>query len=83
MTPAAVMIYSGAGQALLPITAASLMLLMDWCSLWLLAGLVPIALMAVLHALLRQERTPQSFATEQHSAGMDGRHWTRGEVLRH
>ncbi|WP_136645768.1 MFS transporter [Tabrizicola sp. YIM 78059] len=72
-----------AGEALLPITAASLMLLIDWRSLWLLAGLVPIVLMPVLHVLLRQERTPQSFAAEQHSAGMGGRHWTRGEVLRH
>ncbi|WP_149588816.1 MFS transporter [Tabrizicola flagellatus] len=72
-----------AGEALLPILAASLLLVLDWRSLWLGAGLVLVALVPVLNALLCQERTPQSFTAENRSAGMRGRQWTRAEVLRH
>lgn len=72
-----------AGEALLPITAASLLAVFDWRTLWLFAALALLALMPVLFGLLRQERTPQSFAAERLSSGMLGRQWTRKQVLGH
>jgi MFS family permease len=41
-----------------------------------------LATVPVLLVLLRQERTPQSMARDAQIAGMQGRHWTRGDMLR-
>lgn len=71
------------GEAVLPLAFVSLMLIMDWRWLWVLSALVCISAIPVLTGLLRQERTPQSHAEEDHATGMDGRHWTRREMLRH
>ena len=71
------------GEAILPVTFVSLMLIVDWRWLWVLSALVCLAAIPVLAGLLRQERTPQSHAEEDHSTGMDARHWTRGQMLRH
>ncbi|NDV02788.1 MFS transporter [Pseudoroseicyclus tamaricis] len=71
------------GQAVLPITFVALAEVMDWRWLWVVAaGLVLLVLPGVLR-LLRSERTPQSFASGEESAGIGNRHWTRGEMLRH
>lgn len=71
------------GQALLPIIFVSLMQVYDWRWLWVgSAGLVVLAILPVV-MLLRLERTPQSIAAEAPAAGMDGRQWSRTEVLRH
>ncbi|MCC5982745.1 MAG: MFS transporter [Rhodobacteraceae bacterium] len=72
-----------AGEALLPVTFVALLGVFDWRALWLLAAAALIALAPVLWSLLRQERTPQSFAQDKGSAGMHGRMWTRSEALRH
>lgn len=70
------------GQAFYPILFAALKEQFAWRSLWFLAaGLVLIAFPIVLY-LLRLERTPGSHVDISNSAGMDGRHWTRGQVLR-
>ncbi|HSG56131.1 MAG TPA: MFS transporter, partial [Paracoccaceae bacterium] len=50
---------------------------------WLVAACALLALVPVLWVLLRQERTPQSFAQSTGAAGIGGRMWTRTEVLRH
>jgi MFS family permease len=71
------------GEALLPLTFVALMGVFDWRLLWLLASATLLALSPVLWSLLRQERTPQSFAKASGSTGMQGRMWTRGEALRH
>jgi MFS family permease len=42
-----------------------------------------LVLAPLLWRLLRTERTPQSFAAEPGGAGMDGRMWSRGAMLRH
>ncbi|WP_373355351.1 MFS transporter [Pseudoroseicyclus sp. CXY001] len=71
------------GQAVLPISFVALAEIAPWRWLWVLAaGLVLIAL-PVVQRLLRAERTPQSFTDAEVSAGIGGRHWTRGEMLRH
>ena len=71
------------GEATLPFTFVSLMLVVDWRFLWVAAAVVCIAAIPVLAALLREERTPQSHAETDHSFGMLARHWTRPEVFRH
>ncbi|MDC0136611.1 MFS transporter, partial [Sulfitobacter sp.] len=71
------------GQALLPIIFVALLATVDWRNLWLLAAVCIVVLIPLMQMLLRQERTPQSMADDTQSLGMGGRHWTRGEMLRH
>ncbi len=71
------------GQAVLPIIFVALLATVDWRNLWLLAAVCIVVLIPVMQMLLRQERTPQSMADDTQSLGMGGRHWTRGEMLRH
>ncbi|WGW04573.1 MFS transporter [Tropicibacter oceani] len=71
------------GEAILPVSFVSLMLLIDWRWLWVGAAAVSVAAIPLLYALLRQERTPQSHAESDVSFGMDKRHWTRLDALRH
>jgi MFS family permease len=70
------------GQAVLPVIFAALLLTQDWRTLWYLAAFGVMACFPVVLWLLTQERTPQALGEETPSAGMEGRHWTRGEVLR-
>ncbi|MFZ7090990.1 MFS transporter [Primorskyibacter sp. 2E233] len=71
------------GEAILPVSFVSLMLLVDWRWLWVGAAGVSLMAIPVLFLLLRQERTPQSHAESDVSFGMDQRHWTRLQALRH
>lgn len=71
------------GEAVLPLAFVSLLLVMDWRWLWVGATVVAILAIPVLVLLLRQERTPQSHAESDHALGMEQRHWSRKEVLRH
>ena len=71
-----------AGQAILPVVFVALLAVTGWRNLWLVAALLVLVTIPVIQLLLRQERTPQSMAEEAQIAGMDGRHWTRGETLR-
>lgn len=71
------------GEAVLPVSFVSLMLILDWRLLWVAVAAVSVAAIPVLLLLLRQERTPQSHAETDHSVGMGQRHWARMEVLRH
>ncbi|KEJ90636.1 MFS transporter [Sulfitobacter donghicola] len=72
-----------AGQAILPITFVALLSTWHWRSLWVFAAVCIAILIPVIQLLLRQERTPQSMADETQSLGMQGRHWTRNQMLRH
>ncbi|WP_055083573.1 MFS transporter [Jannaschia donghaensis] len=71
------------GQATLPIVFVALLAVFDWRVLWVGAAGLVLMSMPVTLRLLRAERTPQSLATEASAVGMDGRHWTRGAMLRH
>ena len=71
------------GEAVLPLGFVLLMARFDWRALWILAAVLILAAAPILIALLGRERTPQSFAAEGRSAGMGGRNWSRGEVVRH
>jgi MFS family permease len=55
-----------------------------WRQGWFVAALLLICLVLPLTlALLRQERTPQSFVTQEDGLGIGRRHWTRREALSH
>ncbi|MDP4034420.1 MAG: MFS transporter [Pseudorhodobacter sp.] len=72
-----------AGEATLPLGFVALKAVLPWRALWLLAAGIVVLALPLLVALLKRERTPQSMAEESQAAGMGGRHWSRGEVLRH
>ena len=71
------------GQAVLPVVFVALLVRFDWRSLWVVAAICVLIVIPVMQALLRQERTPQSMSEDTQSLGMGGRHWTRGDLLRH
>ncbi|ETX28709.1 MFS transporter [Roseivivax isoporae] len=71
------------GQAVLPVIFVAAMAILPWRTLWVLSALVALAGIPLVLWLLSAERTPQSMASEDESTGLDGRHWRRGEVLRH
>jgi MFS family permease len=71
------------GEAFLPLVFVSLLAVLDWRLLWVASGFVALAGVPILYLLLRKERTPQSFAEEDQSLGMQGQHWTRGQTIRH
>ncbi|MAU52162.1 MAG: MFS transporter [Roseovarius sp.] len=71
------------GEAFLPLIFVALLAAHDWRLLWIGAGGVALLGIPALLLLLRRERTPQSWARTEQSLGMAGRHWTRGQTLRH
>ncbi|WP_375260276.1 MFS transporter [Palleronia sp.] len=71
------------GEAFLPMIFVAALGVLDWRTLWLIAAGIVVALLPLLWPLLRLERTPQSIAKDDQSAGMNGAHWTRGKMLGH
>ena len=70
------------GQAFYPMTFAALLDRFDWRELWGIAALLVLVAFPVILWLLTLERTPSAHAEASGSAGMDGRHWTRSQVLK-
>lgn len=71
------------GEAVLPLAFVALLTIFHWRSLWVGAAVVALIGIPILMYLLRTERTPQSMAAENQSAGMRGVHWTRRATLHH
>jgi len=71
------------GEALLPLLFVWAMAFAGWRTLWLLVAGLVLLVVPVMHRLLRRERTPQSHAEADNTTGMENRHWTRGQMLRH
>ena len=71
------------GEALLPLIFVSLMVVFDWRVLWVFAAFISLLGVPLLMMLLRRERQPMSVAQSNQSLGMEARHWTRAETLRH
>lgn len=73
-----------AAEALLPAAALLVIAAVGWRTSWLIAGAVLVLIVAPATLwLLRRERTPKSMAEAVVSPGMEGRHWSRGEMARH
>lgn len=70
------------GESLLPITFVALLGVAAWRNLWVGAAIALLLLAPVIFVMMRQERTPQSFSASEGNTGMQGRNWTRVEVLR-
>jgi len=70
-------------ESTLPLTLVWLKGYFAWQTLWVGCAAVAVLLTPVLYRLLRLERTPQSVSDESDASGMDDRHWTRAEALRH
>ncbi|PWR02897.1 MFS transporter [Meridianimarinicoccus roseus] len=71
------------GESVLPITFVSLLGVVDWRLLWVVAAGLALMAIPALALLLQRERTPQSMGDHEQSPGMEGRHWTRAQVVRH
>ena len=71
------------GEAFLPLIFVALLGVFSWRLLWLFAGFAALIAIPALLALLRRERVPSEMSDANASSGLGGRHWTRGEVLRH
>lgn len=71
------------GESVIPLSFVALLAVTGWRSLWMLAAGLILAVVPVLLSLLRLERTPQADIDASPAVGMEGRHWSRAEVLRH
>lgn len=71
------------GESLLPILFVALLASVAWRGLWVLAAIMILLVLPILLLLLRHERTPQADITLNPAPGMDGRHWTRRDMLHH
>jgi MFS family permease len=71
------------GEALLPMLFVALLAFFDWRFLWGLAAIMALLALPPILSMLHAERTPQSVATDRQTTGMQNRHWTRPEALRH
>jgi len=71
------------GEAFLPLIFVMLLATAKWRMLWSVAAVIVLVGLGIVLLLLRQERTPQSVAESNASPGMEGRHWTRGQAMRH
>ncbi len=71
------------GEALFPILIVATMTLLDWRLLWIGACLVALSGLPYLWWSLKTERSPQQLAEESQSVGMEDRHWSRLNALRH
>ncbi len=72
-----------AGEATLPLLMVWLKSMFDWRDLWIAFALICLLMGGALYRLLRLERTPQSVAAENTAVGLQGKHWTRNEAVRH
>lgn len=71
------------GEALMPVGFVALLAVVPWRGLWVMAALASLAAIPLLAGLLRRERIPGEAGDANQSAGMNRRHWTRGDMLRH
>lgn len=72
------------GEALLPLITITIIAAIGWRATWgVAAGVIILVLIPLLMWLLAQDRAPKGSNGGQGAPGLFGKHWTRGEVLRH
>ncbi|MBJ3775402.1 MFS transporter [Acuticoccus mangrovi] len=73
-----------AAESLYPLLGVSVIDWVGWRATWgLVAAAVGLVLLPTFFVLLRHGRTPGGEGGEDAASGMQARHWTRREVLRH
>lgn len=72
-----------AGESSFPFLFVILTGLVGWRVSWVVAAGLALVFIPVFRRLLRVERQPGTEAASESVAGMDGRHWTRAEALKH
>ena len=73
------------GEALMPLTFVSLMGWIGWRYSWGIAAILLLLVSFIFRKLLNGERTPRSAVNSLNNnigVGLNGKHWTKGEVLR-
>ena len=70
-------------EAVMPFSFVLLTGWLGWRGAWGIAALVLLLYIPIIMLILRRERSPRGVAEADSSAGMEGRHWTRGQALRH
>lgn len=70
-------------EIILPISFVLLMGWLDWRLLWVAAAVMAALGIPALRQLLQSERSPNELAETTVTLGLDQRHWTRGETLKH
>ncbi|MFQ1700292.1 MFS transporter [Loktanella agnita] len=70
-------------EMVLPVTTVWIKSHVDWRSIWVGFAYIILALIPLLWMLLKLERTPQATAQHDIATGMNARHWTRAQALRH
>ena len=81
----------GCAEALIPITIASVMLIVGWRTTWVITGvfvaltLIPLVFILLKGQAVRHQRYLQSIDDDayQHNDATHHKHWKRSEVLRH
>lgn len=72
------------GEAMFPLVAVGVIDAVGWRTGWVLvACLIAAVLLPLCYFLTRHGRSPQGEGGADTATGMEGRHWTRREVLRH
>jgi MFS family permease len=72
------------GEALLPLLIIFAVASIGWRATWgVTVVVILLVLIPLLVVLLAQDRAPKGANGGQGAPGLYGRHWTRGEVLRH
>lgn len=72
------------GEGLLPLCFVLITGAIGWRFGWVIAaGVLALVVIPLMLVLLRTERSPQSMSDAQHTAGIAGRHWTRGQAMKH
>ena len=73
-----------AGEGLVPLIFVPLIAALGWRAGWgIAAGSLALVVAPLLWMLLTQDRAPKGSAEEDVTSGLQGRHWTRSEALRH
>lgn len=72
------------GEAVLPFLTVEAIAWVGWRTAWVMvAAFLLVAVLPTIFVLMRHGRTPRGEGGDETALGMGGRHWTRGEVLRH
>ncbi|MEL7114578.1 MAG: MFS transporter [Pseudomonadota bacterium] len=71
------------GEALMPLFIVFMFDFVPWRGLWIGFAVFVVLMIPILTMLLRLERTPQSVADDTQAVGMQNRHWSRKDALRH